>query len=225
MEKIDISTYLVTDDFFGAPYIDIDEERTDPLPHRYVHGGFDETSTRFAFWFPPAAEWEGRMYQPLEGANAGHEDERERGPLEAEQHFCLRWAENAEHVPVQMVAPAPGRAARTWLIDYQPHLEQCLVDLATWVEDGVRPSETHFEFSDGKVTLPGSASERGGIQPVVKVAANGSDLAEVRPGEEVTLTVQAEVPPGAGTVVGVRWDFDGSGAFPTASTSTELCHR
>src|SRR5271165_6937026 len=74
MDKLDISSYIVTDDFFGAPYIDVDEERTDPLPHRYVHGGFDETTTRFAFWFPPLAQWEGRMYQPLEGANAGHED-------------------------------------------------------------------------------------------------------------------------------------------------------
>src|ERR1700728_2505123 len=74
MGKIDVSSYVVTDDFFGAPYIDIDEERTDPIPHRYVHGGFEGTTTRFAMWFPPQEEWHGRMYQPLEGANAGHED-------------------------------------------------------------------------------------------------------------------------------------------------------
>ena len=50
---IDISTYTPIDDFFGAPYIDCDEERDAPVPHRYIHGGFEGTDTRFAFCFPP----------------------------------------------------------------------------------------------------------------------------------------------------------------------------
>ena len=70
----DIDRYVVTDGFFGAPYVDIDEWREQPEPHRYVHGGFEDTDTRFAFCFPPAEVYHGRMYQPLEGANAGHED-------------------------------------------------------------------------------------------------------------------------------------------------------
>ena len=53
MDKIDLSSYRVTDDFFGEPYVDIDEQRDDPVPHRYVHGGFEDTTTRFAMWFPP----------------------------------------------------------------------------------------------------------------------------------------------------------------------------
>jgi hypothetical protein len=28
------------------------------------------------------------------------------------------------------------------------------------------------------------------------------------------LEVQAEVPPGAGTIISIEWDFDGSGTFP-----------
>src|SRR3954451_20199490 len=74
MAKIDIASYVVTDSFFGAPFVDTDEDRSDPVPHRYVHGGFEGTTTLFAIWFPPATQYEGRLFQPLEGANAGHED-------------------------------------------------------------------------------------------------------------------------------------------------------
>jgi hypothetical protein len=153
---------------------------------------------------------------PPQGIGMKRNVERERGAEQAREHFCLRWAENAEHAPVQMVAPAPGRAASTWLIDYLPHIEQSLKDLAAWVEQGVRPAETSFSYADGRVTLPGTAPERGGIQPVVHVLANGSSRAEARVGEEVTLRVRAEVPPGAGTVIAVKWDFDGSGTYPFA---------
>jgi hypothetical protein len=142
--------------------------------------------------------------------------ERERGAEGAKEHFCLRWTENAEHGPVQMILSGPGRNANTWLINYQPAIEQSLLDLAAWVEQGIHPGDTNFEYADGKVTLPATAVERGGIQPVVDVDANGSSRAEVQVGEEVLLRVRAEVPPGAGTIIGVKWDFDGSGSYPFA---------
>ena len=71
---LDTSGYVVTDGFFGEPYVDVDEWREKPAPHRHVHGGFAGTDTRFTFYFPAAEGYEGRMYHPLEGANAGHED-------------------------------------------------------------------------------------------------------------------------------------------------------
>ena len=71
---LEVASYSVTDDFFGPPYIDVDEWRDAPIRHRYVHGGFDGTDTRFAFSFPPAESYRDRLYQPLEGANAGHEN-------------------------------------------------------------------------------------------------------------------------------------------------------
>jgi hypothetical protein len=40
------------DSFFGTPYVDIDEQRDTPVPHRFVHGGFADTATRFSFSFP-----------------------------------------------------------------------------------------------------------------------------------------------------------------------------
>jgi hypothetical protein len=115
-----------------------------------------------------------------------------------------------------MAASPKGRNINTFLIDYQPYIEQSLVDLASWVEHGTEPIETAFEYKDGKVTLPPTAVERGGIQPVMQVTANDSVCAEVRVGEEVHLQVTAEVPAGTGKVVGVKWDFDGSGTFPFA---------
>jgi hypothetical protein len=151
---------------------------------------------------------------PSQGIGMKNNVERERGPEEAKDHFCLRWTENAEHAPVQMVQSTPERNANTWLIDYQPAIEQSLVDLAAWVEQGVVPVGTAFDYADGKVTLPATASERGGIQPVLRVHANGSLRAEVRVGEEVNLRVHAEVPPGAGSIISAKWDFDGSGAYP-----------
>jgi hypothetical protein len=46
------------------------------------------------------------------------------------------------------------------------------------------------------------------------VTANGGVRAEVGVGEPVELGVHAEVHPKAGTIVRVRWDFDGSGDYP-----------
>src|SRR5690606_32400789 len=74
VSDIDLTTYKVTDDFFGPPFIDADELLDAPVPHRHVHGGFEGTSTRFALRFPVDDSYRDRMYQPLEGANAGHED-------------------------------------------------------------------------------------------------------------------------------------------------------
>src|ERR1700733_6012194 len=72
MSEIDLSGYVVTDDFFGEPFIELDEPRERPSPHRFILGGFRGTDTEFAFYFPPAEYYTGRMFQPLEGGNGGH---------------------------------------------------------------------------------------------------------------------------------------------------------
>ena len=40
VSPIDCSSYVGTDPYFGAPYVDVDEWREKPYPHRHVHGGF-----------------------------------------------------------------------------------------------------------------------------------------------------------------------------------------
>jgi len=137
-----------------------------------------------------------------------------QGPEAIAEKFRLQWTQNAEHIPPTFLPNSAKRATSTWLVDYFPIIEQGLADLIQWVEDGVAPPNTTFEFVDGQVRLPATASERGGIQPVVSVTANGGLRAEVKAGETVQLEVAAEVPPNSGTIVSVAWDFDGWGSFP-----------
>ena len=67
------------DSYFGPAFVDVDEWRDEPVRHRYVHGGFEGTDTRFSFYFPPAEQWRGRLLQPLEGGNGGHENTAQGG--------------------------------------------------------------------------------------------------------------------------------------------------
>lgn len=60
------SPFQVSDDeadpMFTKPYVDVDELRTSPEPHRYINGGFEGTEARFSFYFPPAEKYEGRFH-------------------------------------------------------------------------------------------------------------------------------------------------------------------
>lgn len=51
------------DTLFKAPYVDADEWRNKPVRHRYVHGGYTGTNTRFSFYFPPNEQYQGRFFQ------------------------------------------------------------------------------------------------------------------------------------------------------------------
>jgi hypothetical protein len=76
----------VEDPFFGPPFIDEDVRENAGVPHRYVHGGFEGTDTRFAFYFPEPDRYEGRFVQFLEGAMGGHEG-KEAHPDDFIAHF------------------------------------------------------------------------------------------------------------------------------------------
>jgi hypothetical protein len=54
----------------------------------------------------------------------------------------------------------------------------------------------------------------------VSVRADGGGRAAVRAGTPVTLEVEAEAPPGAGTIIGVEWSLQGDGQF-TAETGID----
>ena len=54
-----------TDPTFAQPYIDIDEWRNTPVRHRYVHGGFTGTDTRFSFYMPSKAQYRGHFFQHI----------------------------------------------------------------------------------------------------------------------------------------------------------------
>ena len=59
------------DPMFKEPYVDVDEMRDAPVRHRYVHGGFKGTEARFAFYFPPKEQYQGRFFQHVTPAPAG----------------------------------------------------------------------------------------------------------------------------------------------------------
>ncbi len=50
---------------FDQPYVDVDEWRDVPVGHRYVHGGFAGTETRFSLYLPPPDRYEGRFFQHI----------------------------------------------------------------------------------------------------------------------------------------------------------------
>lgn len=52
-------------DEFQQTYIDVDEARSDPAPHRYVHGGFAGTDTRFSYYFPESPDYAGRFFHHI----------------------------------------------------------------------------------------------------------------------------------------------------------------
>ena len=47
---------------FAEPFVELDELRSDPVAHRYVHGGFRGTNARFSFYFPPQEQYRGRFF-------------------------------------------------------------------------------------------------------------------------------------------------------------------
>lgn len=124
------------------------------------------------------------------------------------EQFALWFIEHGQHDnPASQVAHAH-------IINYTGVLQQALRDLAQWVETGMRPAETKYQVVDAQVALPASAEERGGIQPVVDLKVNGGARAEIAAGEELTFSATIEVPPGAGKIVAMDWDFEGVGDYP-----------
>lgn len=55
--------FSIKDTIFQTPFIDVDEWREIPVKHRYIHGGFKGTETRFSLYFPTKEQYQGRFYQ------------------------------------------------------------------------------------------------------------------------------------------------------------------
>ena len=144
--------------------------------------------------YPWQADWYRRQVEAAKGAGYA-------------ENFALYFTENSHHenpmTPLQ----------RSHVVSYGGALQQALRDVAAWVERGERPREVIYSIADTQVVLPALAGERGGIQPVIALTANGGARAEVKAGEAVRLEAVIEMPPGAGKVVAAEWDFTGSGDF------------
>ncbi|MGC4054534.1 MAG: hypothetical protein QM757_36100 [Paludibaculum sp.] len=133
-----------------------------------------------------------------------------------DQNFRLYFIDHALHGDVERQADP----AHT--VSYVGALQQALRDLSAWVEKGVvPPASTNYRVDSGQVTVPATAAERKGLQPVVTLRANGQDRAEVRAGATVTLSGRVQVPPHTGQLVAIEWDAEGTGRFEPASLAGE----
>ncbi|SLJ91345.1 hypothetical protein [Arthrobacter sp. P2b] len=128
---------------------------------------------------------------------------------ETADKFRLWYVDNALH------GDSEAQERPTHTVSYLGVLEQALLDLSAWVEQGVEPlASTSYDVVDGQVVVPPTAAERGGPQPVLSLLIDGQTCAEVAIGEEVTLSVAAELPAQAGSITAVEWNLDGHGGFP-----------
>jgi hypothetical protein len=62
---------------FQQPYVDIDEWRDQPVRHRYIHGGFEGTGTKFSFYYPPVESYGKRFFHfisPVQGSENANQD-------------------------------------------------------------------------------------------------------------------------------------------------------
>lgn len=138
--------------------------------------------------------------------------------------YRLWYMDNAGHTP------PPTTSSQTHLVSYSGELQQALLDLDAWVVTGTPPpASSNYQVSDTQVQLASTAAQRQGVQPVVtlnitQVGGHGltpAIKATAAPGQPVTLTTQAQTPAGAGKIVRVDWDFDGTGTFPESSKVDE----
>jgi len=148
------------------------------------------------------------------GGTEYHEYTRRHFGDRLDDHFRLWWNDNARHGPPQGLEGITPHYS-TWLIDYNGSVHQAVLDLIDWVENGKEPpANTSYEYSpDGKLTLAATASERGGIQPVVNATVNGGVRADVKVGEKVNFEASADVPRGTGRITAAEWDFEGKGTW------------
>ncbi|KAL4777053.1 hypothetical protein BDW60DRAFT_175418 [Aspergillus nidulans var. acristatus] len=117
-----------------------------------------------------------------------------------QENYHLYCNEHADH---QMSSVPQSEQHR--IVDFPGLHEQLLRDLSEWNEKGIQsPSATRFAVENGQVELPGQASSRGGIQPVVKLTVGGGNGTEVNVDIHVTFTLKAEVPPGTGEIIFVE---------------------
>ena len=125
------------------------------------------------------------------------------------ERFRIYWIENAFHLPALIPK------AQTRYINYGTNLNQALTYLISWVEDNVSPPlGTHYKFNnEGALQLQDTASKRFGIQPVVQAFVKGSNRADIKKDQIVTLIGLAEAPPNTGYFIRAEWDFDNSGTF------------
>jgi hypothetical protein len=137
------------------------------------------------------------------------------GSKRVNANYRLWYMQNSPHDPITTIA--------THEVPYYGEMQQALLYLDAWVKNGVKPpaSTSYHVSSQTQVSVPTTAAARRGVQPVVHLSAKAtghslSDSVTVAAGRPVTFSAIAGMPPGTGKLISARWDFNGTGTFPTA---------
>ena len=151
-----------------------------------------------AIW-PASQEMYGRVVRNKLGART-------------DQQFRQWWIERVPHCSGPLTGPRSTTTVPVYGV-----VTEALRQVVRWVEEGVpATANTSYEFA-GKtnvLTLAATADERGGVQPLVYLTANGGPRADVKVGEPVRFEGSASLASGAGTIVRTEFDFDGQGRWP-----------
>jgi len=81
--------FKTTDTLFRQPYIDVDEWRDKPVRHKYIHGGFAGTSSKFSFYFPQEEKYQGHFFQYITPFPDSENGSQGRTGEEDKIGFCL----------------------------------------------------------------------------------------------------------------------------------------
>ncbi|KAL4915422.1 hypothetical protein BDW62DRAFT_203730 [Aspergillus aurantiobrunneus] len=152
--------------------------------------------------FPWHADWYRSQVQAALGDRFG-------------DNYRIFYNEHADHF-----LGAVPHSQQTRVVEFTGLYEQLLRDLSAWTEAGIEPpKQTQYEVQNGQVVLPTSASERGGIQPLVTLTVDNGNKTTVAPCETVSFSLQAEVPPGTGEIISIEWDWEGTRDFANGTLS------
>lgn len=95
-----------------------------------------------------------------------------------------------------------------YITDYLGILHQTLIDLANWVEKGIEPPKTtEYQIKDGQVEVE-NYGRRGGIQPAVRLFADGEKCVNVHVGDKVIFTAEIEAPVGKISEATITYNHD-----------------
>ncbi len=141
------------------------------------------------------------------------------GSVQANDMTRIYYNENADHADLFEI----NGDANSYTVGFGGIWLQALADLTKWVEQGTLPAaSTSYSVDEhNQVNLASNARERAGLQPVVTLAANGSDHVSVAPEQEVALVGRIETPPMGGKVLQYDWYLGGK----PVNFETPLCFQ
>ncbi len=160
-----------------------------------------------------ACPWHGDWYRQAIG----------RCGVDEQTHFRLYYHENSTHDDRAGYLYDPQHQ-----VDYLGTLHQALLDVAAWCEKDIEPlATTNYQFVEGQIVVPEHASERGGMQPVVRATvrteeSDSQEVVQVAVGQLVHFSVVIELIPEAGKVTKVAWDYEKTNVWDGDETITVL---